>query len=106
MSYREITAVCPQIHTEHVNTLCGLKVELLNVKLVVHIVTAVLYMDKRPNSHHYSKVKILYSVLLNLQMYKMPLSLFSLCVLRLSEFCASSLIGPVCPLVLVTHLTE
>jgi len=36
---REIIAVCSQIHTKHINTLCGLNVELLNVKLVVHIVT-------------------------------------------------------------------
>ena len=39
MSYMEIIAVCSQIHTKHVNTLCGQKVELLNVKLAVHIVT-------------------------------------------------------------------
>ena len=39
MLYMEIIAVCSQIHTKHVNTLCGQKVELLNVKLVVHIVT-------------------------------------------------------------------
>ena len=25
------------IHTKHINTVCGQKVELLNVKLVVHI---------------------------------------------------------------------
>ena len=37
--YREIIAVCSEIHTKHINTLCGQKVELLNVKLVVHIVT-------------------------------------------------------------------
>jgi len=37
MLYREIIAVCSQIHTEHINTLCGQNVELLNVKLVVHI---------------------------------------------------------------------
>jgi len=36
--YREIIAVCSQIHTKHINTLCGQNVELLNVKLVVHIV--------------------------------------------------------------------
>jgi len=36
MLYREIIAVCSQIHTKHKNTLCGPKVELLNVKLVVH----------------------------------------------------------------------
>jgi len=37
MMYREIVAVCPQIHTKHINTLCALNVDLLNVKLVVHI---------------------------------------------------------------------
>jgi len=39
MLYREIIAVYSQIHTEHINTLCGQNVELLNVKLAVHIVT-------------------------------------------------------------------
>jgi len=39
MSYREIIAVCSQIYKEHINTLCGQNVELLDVKLVVHIVT-------------------------------------------------------------------
>ena len=39
MLYREIIAVCSQIHTKHINTLCGLNVELLNAKLVVHIAT-------------------------------------------------------------------
>jgi len=39
MLYREIMAVCSQIHKEHINTLCGQNVELLNVKLAVHIVT-------------------------------------------------------------------
>ena len=39
MLYRKIIAVCSQIHTKHKNTLCGQNVELLNVKLVVHIVT-------------------------------------------------------------------
>jgi proteasome assembly chaperone (PAC2) family protein len=37
--YREIIAICSEIHTKHINTLCGQNVELLNVKLVVHIVT-------------------------------------------------------------------
>ena len=32
MLYREIIAVCSEIHTKHINTLCGLNVELLNVK--------------------------------------------------------------------------
>jgi len=35
MLYREIFAVCSQIHTKHINTLCGQNVELLNVKFVV-----------------------------------------------------------------------
>jgi len=39
MLYREIIAVCSQIHTKHINILCGQNVELLIVKLVVHIVT-------------------------------------------------------------------
>jgi hypothetical protein len=37
--YWEIMAVCSEIHTKHINTLCGQNVELLNVKLAVHIVT-------------------------------------------------------------------
>ena len=40
--YREIIAVCSQINTKHINTLCGQIVEFLNVKLVVHIVTTEL----------------------------------------------------------------
>jgi hypothetical protein len=32
MLYREKVAVCSEIHTKHINTLCGQKVELLNVK--------------------------------------------------------------------------
>ena len=47
MLYREIIAVCSQIHTKHLNTLCGQNEELLNVKpggtysdhRAVHIVT-------------------------------------------------------------------
>ena len=32
MLYREIIAVCSQIHTKHINTLRGQNAELLNVK--------------------------------------------------------------------------
>ena len=32
MLYREIIAVCSQIHTNHIYTLCGQNVELLNVE--------------------------------------------------------------------------
>ena len=31
MLYREIIAVCSQIHAKHINTLCGQNVESLNV---------------------------------------------------------------------------
>jgi len=43
MLYREIIAVCSQIHTKHINTLCGQNVELLNVKMAVRIVTTECY---------------------------------------------------------------
>jgi len=39
MLYREKIAVCSEIHTKHLSTLCGQNVELLNVKLAVHILT-------------------------------------------------------------------
>jgi hypothetical protein len=32
MLYREIIAVCSEIHTKHINTLCGQNIDLLNVK--------------------------------------------------------------------------
>jgi len=41
----EIKAVCSEIHTKHVNKLCGQNVELLDVKLAVHIVTTVRYIQ-------------------------------------------------------------
>jgi hypothetical protein len=42
MLYREIMAVCSEIHTKHIITQCGQNVELLNVNLMVHILTTVL----------------------------------------------------------------
>ena len=40
MLCKEIIAFCSQIHTKkNINTLCVQNLELLNVKLVVHIVT-------------------------------------------------------------------
>ena len=44
--YREIIAVCSEIHTKHINKLCGQNVELLNFKLAVHIVTTGLQSVK------------------------------------------------------------
>jgi len=39
MLYRDIITVCSEIHTKHINTVCGQNGELLNIKLVIHIVT-------------------------------------------------------------------
>jgi hypothetical protein len=47
MLYKEIIAVCSEIHTKHTNTLCGQNVEFVNTNLggtysdhsAVHIVT-------------------------------------------------------------------
>ena len=46
MLYREIMAVCSQIQTKHINTLCGQNVELLNVKQAAHMVTTGLQRVK------------------------------------------------------------
>jgi hypothetical protein len=43
MLYREIIAVCSEIHTRHKYTVWA-ELELLNVKLVMHIVTTVRYV--------------------------------------------------------------
>jgi len=42
MLYREILVVCSEIHRKPIITVCGQNVELLNVKLAVHIVTTEL----------------------------------------------------------------
>jgi len=39
MLHREVIAVCSEIHTKHINTLCGQNADFLNVKLAVQIVT-------------------------------------------------------------------
>jgi len=52
MLYREIIAVCSQIHTKHINILCGQNGELQNVQpggtysdhCAEHIVTTVRYV--------------------------------------------------------------
>jgi hypothetical protein len=43
MLYREIIAVCSEIHTEDINTLWTER-GIVNVKMVVHIVTAGLFV--------------------------------------------------------------
>jgi hypothetical protein len=39
MLYWEIIAVCSQIHTKHINTLCRQNVQFVYVKLALHKVT-------------------------------------------------------------------
>ena len=39
MLYREVIAVCSEIHTKYTNTLCEQNTGFCNVKLAVHIVT-------------------------------------------------------------------
>jgi len=56
MLYREIIAVCSQIHTKHINTLCGQNVELLNVKLAVQIVTTGL--NRYPKLVHITLLRL------------------------------------------------
>jgi hypothetical protein len=34
MLYTEVIAVCSQIHTKHINKLCGLNVEMFNVNVL------------------------------------------------------------------------
>jgi hypothetical protein len=46
MLYREIIAVCSQIHTKHLNNRFVQNIELLNVKLAVHILTTGAYKFK------------------------------------------------------------
>jgi hypothetical protein len=44
MLYREIIAVCSEIHTKHINTLCGQNVEFFYfVNLVLCKVTSGIY---------------------------------------------------------------
>jgi hypothetical protein len=45
MLYREIIAVCSEIHTKHINTLCGQNIEFVSVKPGdIYIVTAGILM--------------------------------------------------------------
>jgi hypothetical protein len=47
MLYREMIAVCSEIHATHINALCGQNVELLNVKLAVDTVSLRVLMVSR-----------------------------------------------------------
>ena len=63
MLYRVITAVCSQIHTKHINILCGQNVESVNVKLVVHLVTTGVNVISVPvygSVHSYTSSMIMF----------------------------------------------
>ena len=47
MLYREIIAVCSQIHTRHINTLCGQNIEFFVLNLVVYKISNRLKNVKR-----------------------------------------------------------
>jgi hypothetical protein len=61
MLYKEIIAVCSQIHTKHINTLCGQNVELLNVKTSESIVIAGLQGSLCTKVKEVFKLRILIS---------------------------------------------
>ena len=46
MLYREIIAVCSQIHTKHINTLYGHNVEFQNVKLLNEVTAGLVGLDQ------------------------------------------------------------
>jgi len=62
MLYREIIAVCSQIHTKHINTLCGQNVEFSGAfaKLRKATISFVMSCFVRPsalnNSHHTGRI--------------------------------------------------
>jgi hypothetical protein len=45
MLYREIMAVCSEIHKKHINKHCGQNVDFCNIRLMVHILTIGYYKD-------------------------------------------------------------
>ena len=59
MLYREIMAVCSEIHTKHINTVCGQNVEFVNVKPVVNIVKHRL---EKVNTSSVQNISILFPV--------------------------------------------
>jgi len=48
MLYREIIAVCSQIHTKHINTLCVQNIDYVNCTFIDHWRHERLKSDSRP----------------------------------------------------------
>jgi hypothetical protein len=55
-------AVCTEIHTKHINTLCGQNVQLLCVKLAVNIATTMGYETLKTNTEFRHRQKYLRDV--------------------------------------------
>ena len=51
MLYSEIIAVCSQIHTKHINTLCGQNVECRTYRAVNTLPAALVFLVRRGVSH-------------------------------------------------------
>jgi len=47
MLHREIIGDCSQIHTKHINTICGQNVEFVSVKLVVRQISNIWEQPKQ-----------------------------------------------------------
>ena len=52
MLYREIIAVCSQIHTKHINTLCGQNVEFLNINPLKAELNPICHLLALLGAHH------------------------------------------------------
>ena len=86
MLYREIIAVCSEIHTKYINTLCGENVELLNVNPL------------RPSGHYtYRQFNIQ-------QFYVLPTQCIVVCFVWISEQTAIISLYSINWLVFVTEI--
>ena len=83
MLYREIIAVCSEIHTKHINTLCGQNVELLNVKLAVHIETAGPYTVLRTELHHFSNKTLITQIAVDIALCTVAHNIYGCAVRKL-----------------------
>jgi hypothetical protein len=86
MLYREIIAVCSEIHTKHINTLCGQNAELLSVTATggtYCTVTAGLEKEETVQCHNSSAYACPSSLVLRL------LSSLTFLHIRLTEVCTN-----------------
>jgi hypothetical protein len=70
MLYREIIAVCSQIHTKHINTVCGQNLELLNVK--PGLLKETTKLSRVNDNFKLSFIRLLLAVLLPVKYFRSP----------------------------------